>query len=122
MGARMTPLEALQTEPIPGALENWDGLCHKLATYLLKCLTKAGLGDGGRLLRLAPRRDFLHPPDVVLLRTPEGITWWYHVVVEVNGLVYDPWHPNVSGDLKSYLNTVFPDQTVVVTPVDAYQD
>lgn len=92
----------------------WDGACMELSDVLSQRLSHAGIGHVR--LWLSPEGDD-GLKDGAWFTSLGGHEWCYHVVVEVGGVVHDPWHPQALPRAE-YLRSMFPDQRVVVEEME----
>lgn len=84
--------------------DGWCGaLTHKVSTYL-----KNNSQSHRRLIigRAKEDGEFIYPSNM-------SKQWWYHAVVEFNGLIHDPWFDGYL-TVEDYCKVMFPNQKVVV--------
>lgn len=93
-------------------LGNWDGLCGQLATNVSRWLKNQGIKHNVLIFKRCPedtggvKQKYLYPSTM-----PRE--WYYHVAIEVDGVIHDPWFKQPV-PFESYLKVMFPSQVVEI--------
>jgi|SRR6185436_1891282 len=86
-------------------VDDWDGECMDLADRMSKWLDKKGIEHDRLWLERERSNEWL--------KSIYNHRWVYHVVVEIDGMIHDPWFAEVL-PTEEYLKRMFPRQIINV--------
>ena len=91
------------------SIEEYEGLCGELTDQVIKWL-------GEDMVSIL----FIDPTNPYHLDDPDGGRWYYHMVPIVDGLVHDPWFPELVLEPREYFKKAFPGVEAHITITDEH--